>query len=197
VQRRLGIVTSMRSDLFGPDHSEAQAAQPGMALQNSKLPKIALDGHVMARQGAMVAYQGQIEFQAMGSGGIGRFIQQKLTGEGIPLMQATGRGDLFLADRARGRVPHRSRRPARRAHHQRRQRARVRAEPELGHPARAASWDAVLVRPVQLRVHLASFAGQGFVVVQPSEEVATSLISGTGSGEQAGAGGILGGLLGR
>jgi uncharacterized protein (AIM24 family) len=47
-----------------------------------------------------------------------------------------------------------------------------------------------------------SFAGQGFVVVQPSEEVAGSFVSGTGGGHQAGtagssAGQILGNFLGR
>ena len=42
-----------------------------------------------------------------------------------------------------------------------------------------------------------SFAGQGFVIVQPSEELPASAVSGTGSGDQSGAGGMLGGLLGR
>jgi uncharacterized protein (AIM24 family) len=43
-----------------------------------------------------------------------------------------------------------------------------------------------------------SFAGQGFVVVQPSEELSAGLVGGTGGGQQAGAGGsILGGFLGR
>jgi uncharacterized protein (AIM24 family) len=54
----------------------------------------------MARQGAMVAYQGQVEFKALGAGGIGKFLKQKLTGEGVPLMRLSGRGDVFLADDA-------------------------------------------------------------------------------------------------
>jgi uncharacterized protein (AIM24 family) len=40
-----------------------------------------------------------------------------------------------------------------------------------------------------------AFSGQGFVVVQPSEEVPLSTLAGTGSGHQAGQGGV-GGLLG-
>ncbi len=40
-----------------------------------------------------------------------------------------------------------------------------------------------------------SFAGQGFVVVQPSE-MPPGGIAGQGSGQQAGGGGVLGGLLG-
>src|SRR3712207_3360501 len=54
----------------------------------------------MARVGSMVAYQGQVQFKALGSGGIGKFLKQKLTGEGVPLMKLSGRGDVFLADRA-------------------------------------------------------------------------------------------------
>jgi len=42
-----------------------------------------------------------------------------------------------------------------------------------------------------------SFAGQGFVVVQPSEEPPGGFLSGTGGGQQAGqGGGLLGNLLG-
>src|SRR5581483_11881740 len=42
-----------------------------------------------------------------------------------------------------------------------------------------------------------SFSGQGFVVVQPSEEVGHGMLAGSGSGNQAGqGGGLLGGLLG-
>jgi hypothetical protein len=40
-----------------------------------------------------------------------------------------------------------------------------------------------------------SFAGQGFVVIQPSE-LPPGGISGHASGQQAGGGGVLGGLLG-
>ena len=40
-----------------------------------------------------------------------------------------------------------------------------------------------------------SFAGQGFVVVQPSEEPPRG-IAGAAQGQQSGGGGVLGGLLG-
>jgi len=48
----------------------------------------------------MVAYQGQVQFQALGSGGMGKWLKSKLTGEGVPLMKVAGRGDVFFADRA-------------------------------------------------------------------------------------------------
>ncbi|MDG4790838.1 AIM24 family protein [Micromonospora sp. WMMD1102] len=90
----------MRSALFSAENLEKESDQPGMRLQNSKMLKIELNGEAMARVGSMVAYQGQVQFQALGSGGLGKFLKQKLTGEGVPLMKISGRGDVFLADYA-------------------------------------------------------------------------------------------------
>jgi len=90
----------MRSNLFAPENQETESAQPGLRLQNGKMLKIELNGEAMVRQGSMVAYQGDVRFEALGSGGIGKFIKQKLTGEGVPLMKVSGRGDVFLADAA-------------------------------------------------------------------------------------------------
>ncbi|MET0424182.1 MAG: AIM24 family protein [Actinoplanes sp.] len=90
----------MRSDLFSADNLEKESAQPGLRLQNSKLLKAELNGEFMARVGSMVAYQGNVQFEALGSGGLSKFIKSKLTGEGVPLMRVRGNGDVFLADRA-------------------------------------------------------------------------------------------------
>ena len=90
----------MRSELFSAENLEKESHQPGMRLQNSKMLKIELNGEAMARTGSMVAYQGQVQFQALGSGGLGKFLKQKLTGEGVPLMKLSGRGDVFLAENA-------------------------------------------------------------------------------------------------
>ena len=90
----------MRSELFSKDNLEKESTQPGLRLQNSKLLKAELNGEFLARQGSMVAYQGQVQFEALGSGGIGKFLKQKLTGEGVPLMRVRGQGDVFLAERA-------------------------------------------------------------------------------------------------
>jgi uncharacterized protein (AIM24 family) len=90
----------MRSDLFSTANLEKESAQPGLRLQNSKMLKIELNGECMARTGTMVAYQGQVQFQALGSGGVGKWLKQKLTGEGVPLMRLSGRGDVFLANDA-------------------------------------------------------------------------------------------------
>ena len=56
----------MRSDLFSAENLEKESNQPGLRLQNSKLLKAELNGEFMARTGSMVAYQGQVQFQALG-----------------------------------------------------------------------------------------------------------------------------------
>ena len=52
-----------------------------MALQNPRLLKVRLDGEVLAHQGSMVAYQGEVRFAYEGAGGVGRLLQKALTGE--------------------------------------------------------------------------------------------------------------------
>ncbi|WP_442943381.1 AIM24 family protein [Nocardia sp. NBC_00565] len=88
----------MQSELFNASHAEVNGI--GIQKQGGKMIKVAVSGETMARAGSMVAYQGDLHFKALGSGGIGRAIQQRLTGEGVPLMQVSGRGDLFLANAA-------------------------------------------------------------------------------------------------
>ncbi|GGK32962.1 hypothetical protein GCM10010124_27150 [Pilimelia terevasa] len=90
----------MRSAIFAAENLEKESDQPGLRLQNSKMLKVELRGECMARTGSMVAYQGQVQFQAMGSGGVGKWLKQKVTGEGVPLMKVSGNGDVFLADAA-------------------------------------------------------------------------------------------------
>lgn len=247
----------MRSALFSAENLEKESTQPGLRLQNSKMLKVELNGEVMARTGAMVAYQGQVTFQAQGSGGVGKWIKKALTGEGVPLMKLTGRGDVFLADRAadihlidleqgdalsingtnvlafestlnydikmvqgvgmmsnsglfncvftgHGRIAVTTKgTPV----------VLTVDQPTYVDPQAAICWSANL----QTGYHRAdqiglgtllgrstgesftmSFAGQGFVVVQPSEEPPGGMIAGQGGGQQAGhgGGGVLGGLLG-
>jgi len=69
-------------------------------LQNPRLLKIELsETNVMARNGAMVAYQGDVRFEHKG-GGISRLLKKAATGESLRLMEATGSGELFLANHA-------------------------------------------------------------------------------------------------
>ena len=86
----------MRSELFG-GNLEATSGE-AFALQNPCMLRVALDGEVMARQGSMVAFQGQVDFEYQGSGGIGRMLKKAVTGEGVPLMRCRGKGDVFFAN---------------------------------------------------------------------------------------------------
>jgi uncharacterized protein (AIM24 family) len=89
---------TVRSELFGKN-LEASSGE-AFALQNPRMLRVALDGEVLARQGSMVAFQGEVDFEYQGAGGIGRMLKKALTGEGLPLMRCRGRGDLFLANYA-------------------------------------------------------------------------------------------------
>jgi uncharacterized protein (AIM24 family) len=244
----------MRSELFSSDKLEKESDQAGMRLQNSKMLKVELRGEMMCRRGAMVAYQGQVRFEALGAGGMAKWLKSKVTGEGVPLMKMVGQGDVFLADRAadihlidldagdalsinganvlafdsslqydirfvqgmgmlssaglfncvfsgQGRIA-------------------VTTEgtpvvlqidqPTYVDPQAAVCWSANLQtgyhRAEQLglgtligrstgEAFTMSLQGQGFVVVQPSEEPPGGL-AGQGAGQQAGGGGMLGGLFG-
>ncbi len=69
-------------------------------IQNPRLVKIELsEGTVMAKSGAMVAYQGDVKFEHQG-GGMGRLLKKAATGESLRLMKASGTGEVFLANRA-------------------------------------------------------------------------------------------------
>ena len=88
----------MRSDLF---HNVEAETDPGtFTKQNSRMLKVRLSGTsgwFYALQGAMVAYQGDVQFAFEGSGGMGKFLKKTFTGEGMSLMKVSGSGDVFLA----------------------------------------------------------------------------------------------------
>jgi uncharacterized protein (AIM24 family) len=76
-------------------------SQDAFSLQNSKMLRVRLDAvTIQARAGSMVAYQGDVSFEHAGTGGIGKFLKKKLTGEGVQLMKVSGHGEAFLADQA-------------------------------------------------------------------------------------------------
>ncbi|HSX67435.1 AIM24 family protein [Nocardioides sp.] len=84
-------------DLVDGRYSESTATAPGPSLQNAKLLRVRVSEPFMARQGAMVAYQGAVNFAYQG-GGAARFLKKALTGEGLSLMRVEGQGDVFLAN---------------------------------------------------------------------------------------------------
>jgi uncharacterized protein (AIM24 family) len=69
-------------------------------LQGPRVLKVELsETSVMAKNGAMVAYQGEVHFEHKG-GGLGKFLKKAATGESLRLMQAEGSGEVFLAHQA-------------------------------------------------------------------------------------------------
>jgi uncharacterized protein (AIM24 family) len=78
---------------------EVETGEP-FTLQNPRLLKVELSAtSVMAASGAMVAYQGDVRFEHKG-GGLGRLLKKAATGESLRLMQASGSGEMFLANQA-------------------------------------------------------------------------------------------------
>jgi uncharacterized protein (AIM24 family) len=69
--------------------------------QGSKMLKVKLAGEtIQAKLGSMVAYQGDVNFEHAGSGGLKRMAKKAVTGEGAELMKISGTGEVFLADLA-------------------------------------------------------------------------------------------------
>jgi uncharacterized protein (AIM24 family) len=75
-------------------------SQDAFSLQNERLLKVRLDAvTIQARQGSMVAYQGDVHFEHSSSG-MKRLMKKVATGEGVDLMKASGTGEVFLAIQA-------------------------------------------------------------------------------------------------
>jgi hypothetical protein len=89
----------VRSELFKQESMAQPPTAPGMSLQHSKCVKYVVNGEVLARQGAMIAYRGQIQFEVK-SQGAGNFIRRAVTGEGLPLMACRGQGEIWFAQGA-------------------------------------------------------------------------------------------------
>lgn len=88
----------MQSPLFA--YTEQQS-QERYAVQNPQLLRVALSGQddVLARKGAMVAYQGLIDFDGEYQSQ-GQRRARARTGEGLDLMRCSGQGTVYLANLA-------------------------------------------------------------------------------------------------
>ena len=90
----------MDLDEFVDSHAPQENSAP-FELENSKLLDISLDGTVMAKAGTMVGYTGDISFERKSAGGLTGMLKSKATGEGAVMMEATGSGNLYLADQGK------------------------------------------------------------------------------------------------
>ncbi|MFI5619403.1 AIM24 family protein [Streptomyces sp. NPDC051567] len=89
----------MKSDLFASENLAQAATAPGMTLQNSKSVKYTVDGEMLARQGSMIAFRGDLRFERKGQG-IGGLLKRAVTGEGLALMSVRGKGEAWFAHEA-------------------------------------------------------------------------------------------------
>ncbi|MFF4850232.1 AIM24 family protein [Streptomyces sp. NPDC001194] len=89
----------MKSDLFASENLAQAAAAPGMTLQNAKSVKYTVNGEMLARQGSMVAFRGNLQFERKGQG-IGGMLKRAVTGEGLALMSVRGQGEAWFAHQA-------------------------------------------------------------------------------------------------
>lgn len=89
----------MKSDLFATEHLAQQATAPGMSLQNAKSVRYVVNGEMHARQGAMIAFRGNLQFERKGQG-VGGMLKRAITGEGLPLMAVRGQGEAWFAHEA-------------------------------------------------------------------------------------------------
>lgn len=96
---RPGEDASMKGDLFSSQHMVQPATAAGMTVENAKCLRYTVDGEMLARQGAMVAYRGSLQFERRGQG-VGGMLKRAVTGEGLPLMAVRGRGEAWFAHEA-------------------------------------------------------------------------------------------------
>lgn len=89
----------MKSDLFSHENMVQPAHAPGMTVQNAKSIKYAVNGEMLARQGAMIAYRGNLQFERKGQG-VGGMLKRAVTGEGLSLMAVRGQGEAWFAHEA-------------------------------------------------------------------------------------------------
>ncbi len=89
----------MKSELFDQSNLEVTPDQR-FALQNGHMLRVSLGPDVLAVKGAMVAYQGQIQFLHEKSGSMGKLLKKMVTSEDMPLMRVSGQGEVFFANEA-------------------------------------------------------------------------------------------------
>ncbi len=89
----------MQSEPFEQSNLENESQQR-FALQNNQMLRVSLGPDVLAVKGAMVAYQGRVEFLHEKAGSVGKLLKKMVTPEDMPLMRVSGQGEVFFASDA-------------------------------------------------------------------------------------------------
>jgi uncharacterized protein (AIM24 family) len=97
--RALQLCDTMDIDQFRSEHTPTDS-ETTFQLENNYTLDVAVDGTLMAKAGAMVAYTGDLSFTGKSSaeGGLTGFIKDAATSEGTPVMTVEGQGHVYLAD---------------------------------------------------------------------------------------------------
>lgn len=82
--------------LFDAKHMPSQSPDRWV-LQSQKMLRVGMGPDVLAAKGAMVAYQGQMQFQHEGSGNLGRLVRRMVSADDAPLMRVSGQGHIYFA----------------------------------------------------------------------------------------------------
>jgi uncharacterized protein (AIM24 family) len=83
------------SSLFASENRE-QATTGRMTRQNPAVIKVTLGEPMLVMRGAMIAFQGNVNFKYEGAGA-SRFLKSAVSGEGVRLMRCEGQGELFVS----------------------------------------------------------------------------------------------------
>lgn len=88
----------MRSTLFSQENNEVES-DALMALQNPYMlrSRVSPGRDIITRKGAMVAYQGNVEFKHEGARDAGALLRKMVSSDDQPLMRVFGHGDVFFA----------------------------------------------------------------------------------------------------
>jgi len=89
----------MRSDIFSAQNTVEAATATGLSLQHSKCVRGVVNGELVARQGAMIGFRGNIGFEVKGQG-VSKMLKRAFTGEGLALMSVRGQGEVWFASYA-------------------------------------------------------------------------------------------------
>jgi uncharacterized protein (AIM24 family) len=97
-------VAAVDMDLEEFTESNAPAdGRDGFQKENNRLLNVPLDGTAMIKAGSMVAYTGDVTFTGKSSaeGGLTGIVKEAVTGEGTPIMEAEGQGQLYVAEQSK------------------------------------------------------------------------------------------------
>ena len=85
---------------FLASSKEKDATREGFELESPHMLEVRLNGFVWAKAGSMVARKGDVKFTRQGlmEQGRGNLLKKMVSGEGMQLMKAEGRGRVYLAD---------------------------------------------------------------------------------------------------